>query len=603
MSKAQEDIQEVLDKWRDDESIAFSVPKTVLQIEEVLRWHYGAGGYTKADVELALSLVGPSPRSIYLEEACAESVPYTGAYSFDEMTLDDLNKILDTTINQDYAAKQITFLSLVPNWTATQQQNIGYTSVSASGKTYITSEVVEYFPKEDVLKLHHTSPKSFFHNRGVLVEDLGHTEPGRRLKPLGDYQREQLTYWETLNPQEETPDYREKRRTEKARLKDEWNAVPKGILVDLKSKILVFLDQPHWQLISMLKPLLSHDAPVTRSSIVEKTKSGSQASKIIFLRGYPSVIFLTVKTELNEQIKNRMFLLSAETSQTKISEGIDLIARRRYDETFLTFLEEHPGRIALKERILALKHAGIEGTRWKREDLEGVRDQYKIQHNSLKPRDSRDFPRLLTIIESLTLLNFSTREKNVNNEVIVQQSDIDAGKGLYDMIAPPNELGIEPELYYFWKERLQSALDDAFRVIVNKINDRDIESIEYIGIDKAEFRTLWYGYTGSHLSDRQLDRKLEQLEMLRFIVRGTDKDDKRKTKLYAPAQGTGNARAPLQPLDWLRERQLQGSFTISQSDWDKYGAECERRKLIVKTVGSDFEMTKKGRQAMQEGGS
>jgi len=53
--------------------------------------------------------------------------------------------------------------------------------------------------------------------------------------------------------------------------------------------------------------------------------------------------------------------------------------------------------------------------------------------------------------------------------------------------------------------------------------------------------------------------------------------------------------------DWLCEQPLQGAFTISHSDWDKYGAECERKKFIVKTIGSNFEMTEKGRQALQGG--
>lgn len=53
MAKTKADLQEVLDKWRNDEHPA---PKTVLQVEEVLTWYYGRGGYVKADVEMARSL-------------------------------------------------------------------------------------------------------------------------------------------------------------------------------------------------------------------------------------------------------------------------------------------------------------------------------------------------------------------------------------------------------------------------------------------------------------------------------------------------------------------------------------------------------------------
>lgn len=70
MSKTQEQIQEILDKWHDDEH---PEPKTVLQVEEVLTWYYGKGGYNKVDVNTAQTLIenesGMNPAGLSLRDS------------------------------------------------------------------------------------------------------------------------------------------------------------------------------------------------------------------------------------------------------------------------------------------------------------------------------------------------------------------------------------------------------------------------------------------------------------------------------------------------------------------------------------------------------
>ncbi len=585
MTKTREEIQEVLDKWRNDEH---PEPKTVLDFEEVLTWYYGKGGYIKADVDMARSLVKSSSSGSVLQK----SPTYADAYSLSkeelaqEVTLDDVEEVLGLTVVMDRVSKLVSFLALISNYTYDGQQNIGFVSVSSSGKSYIAKQVVDLFPEEDVLKIQHQSPRSLFHDHGSLVEDTVDNKPGGPVLRLDAYVQTHIQKWLGENPQPEVGDgvtaWRERKKDETNRLKAEWGQMRKATLIDMHQKIFVFLDQPHWRLMDVLKPVLSHDEKVTRSSIVDKTKEGSHQTKTVFLRGFPSVVFLTVKTDLDEQVKNRMFLLSATVNQQKLTGSLDLISEKTASpDGFNDRVKSNKKKRNLMARIRMLKGKEILYIKFKRDDIKRTQKMFQEEHPVLKPRSMRDYPRLLALIKGHALLNWSNRTLR-NQSIYVNDADIKAGLDLYREIAEANELGLEPELYNFAVDVLEPRLKEA----------------EEEGITLVQFRTLWSEYSGGYLSDRMLARKLEMLEMVGLVERGKDEQDKRLTKLYAPQYGGRKI-----TIDWLRVQQLQGAFTISQSDWDKYGAECERKGLIVGTVGSDFEMTEKGRHVLQEGES
>lgn len=431
------------------------------------------------------------------EESCTETDPNPHEYIGLETSLDNIASILDATIKQDDTAKRVAFLSLLLNYTEDNQQNVGFVSVSSSGKSYIPCEIAKFFPSEDVMLIQHQTPKALYHSHGVLVRDDGGTEFGPRLKEQGEYVREALTEWKKSVPRGSMKafDYREALRTEKTRLKEEWDKIPKGILVDLRQRILVFLDQPDWRLMDELKPILSHDAEVTRSSITDKSKSGAISTKTVFIRGYPTVVFLTVKTDLDEQVRNRMILLSASVSKEKIEDALSLINERASDEEFDSVLESDDRRIELRYRILGIKHSGIGHVYFKRGDIDQVKERFLKKHKVRIPRHMRDYPRLLSLIKAHALLNYSHRERK-GSSIYVNETDIREGEVLYDKIAVANELGIEPELYEFVRDILNPALD----------------KVSGDGLSITEFRKLWYGYAGSQLSEYSLKRKLEMLE-------------------------------------------------------------------------------------------
>ena len=149
----------------------------------------------------------------------------------------DLTDVLGLTIKRDEENKIVTFLRELSAYTENAQFNVSFNAPSSTGKSYIPTEIAKLFPQEDVIELAYCSPTAFFH-------DIG-----------------------------------------------EYNKELKGYRIDLSHKILVFLDQPHNDLLARLRPLLSHDKKEINLKITDKSQKQGLRTKNILIRGYPSVIF------------------------------------------------------------------------------------------------------------------------------------------------------------------------------------------------------------------------------------------------------------------------------------------------------------------------
>lgn len=153
---------------------------------------------------------------------------------FKPLSLPDLSEILGLTIKQDEENKIVTFLCELSAYTENAQFNISYNAPSSTGKSYIPTEIARLLPEEDVMELAYCSPTAFFHDVG------------------------------------------------------EWDKENRGYIVDLSRKILIFLDQPHTQLLERLRPLLSHDKKEISVKITDKSQKFGMKTKNILLKGYPS---------------------------------------------------------------------------------------------------------------------------------------------------------------------------------------------------------------------------------------------------------------------------------------------------------------------------
>ena len=392
---------------------------------------------------------------------------------FAELTPEKLIDTLGLTIKYDAENKLATFLCELSAYTESAQFNISYNAPSSTGKSYIPTEVARLFPQDDVMEIAYCSPTAFFHD-------------------VGEYDKEKNQH-----------------------------------LVDLSHKILIFLDQPHNDLLARLRPLLSHDKKEITLKITDKNQKAGLRTKNVLLRGYPSVIFCTAGLRIDEQEATRFLLLSPEVSQRKIREGITATIRKEADsDSFKSWLEENPDRALLKERVRAIKLEGI--TEINISDSKRIEDKFLNGNKTLKPRHQRDIKRLLALVKAFALLNVWWRERH-GSVIVANDADIEAAFALWDKISMSQELNLPPYIFNLYTEVILAAWTEK-----NSGRNPDFEELTgKLGLSRQEVLAKHYAVYGRMLDNNQLRQQiLPMLETAGLIMQEQDANDKRKMLIY-----------------------------------------------------------------------
>lgn len=510
-SKSVEDIEEIRKKWLEN---PINEIKTKKDCENILDWFYGIDGFSIADIDTMVKLSRIDSSFRYATELKDSEELKTKAReaTLPEITLAEVASVLSSTITHDDVNKQIVLLAGVLNYTDELQLNIGFNSGSSTGKSYIVLEVLKLFPQVDINRYAYVSTQAFYWETGSLT-----TEDGKPLADRDAYVEEGLNEWTVNNPIPEMGEgrksWRENRGQEKSRLKTEWNNIEKTITVDLEKRVLVFIDMPSDNLLQRLRPMLSHDLKELEVNITDKDGSGGNKTKHIRIKGYPTVFFLSAGISANEQERNRMFMLSAETSQNKLTASIKMSAkamgnRQKYKEA----INQNAKRTELKERVQMIRDAQISDVQINDADVERIVSRFLNEHPKLSPRNQRDFPRLFALIKAHALLNMFQREKQ-NDVVIVNDIDIEAGYDLYSEVADANELGISPVLYEFLEKELKRHIPEE-------------------GVLQTEVPKWWFSRFSEHLSRTRLEEYLSLLSDVGLIEVQKDTTDKRRNRVF-----------------------------------------------------------------------
>ncbi len=436
-------------------------------------------------------------------------------------TFSEVGEVLGSTIRRDEPTKVILFCAGLLTFTNEDQVNVLMSAESSAGKSYDALEVVCYFPQERVIIIATASPTAFFHDVG------------------------------------------------------KWDEEAKVLRVDLRQKILVFLDQPHFTLMERLRPLLSHDRRELLYKITDKSKGGRLRTKNVILEGFPTVIFCAAKLSLDEQERTRVFILSPETGPEKLEETLRLaIARVGDREEFKRWVESHPRRRWLKARIAAIRDAKINQVVI--ENQEEIYGRFLSQRQRLAPRHQRELPRILSLIKAHALLNFAHRERRSEATIIANQDDVEAGFTLYNKIAESNELGLSPQVY------------DIYESVIRPLVDANE------GVDRKTISADYYARYGRTLPEERLRRDiLPALEASGLIAQEPDPADRRRMRVVSPIRspisGTtasyrnrGNDRGH-PPLAERREQALAWLTDGNHHDNDGWGP----LNSLSNTVGSD----------------
>jgi len=395
------------------------------------------------------------------------------------LTLDELSEILNSTIKHDKRNKLITFLSMLLTYTEEDQINVSFTAESSTGKSYIPLELAWYFPAPDVIEYSYVSPTAFFHEYGLLRNDPS-----------------------------DKRDVEEKKKR-------------KIIVIDLRQKILIFIDQPHDMLLQRLRPLLSHDRKTLVAKITDRSARAGLRTKTVLIEGYATVLFCTAKFSMAEQERTRLLLLSPETTYEKIRDAIKLRIERESDrQAFQKFMNSNPQRKWLQARVETISYAGIKHVIIPEELREKITDRFFEKHETLIPRHQRDIGRLLALVKAYALLNYGQRER-IEDAIVVNEEDVQVGFNLYEEISTANELGLSPEVYNIYvklKEQIQEE-----------------------GVTRKDLHTLYYKTFHRTIGKKRLKEILEILQSVGLIMEEPDPNDRRRSLFLLTCRGVFNS--------------------------------------------------------------
>jgi hypothetical protein len=331
----------------------------------------------------------------------------------DSKIYDKFMKDLSKTVKRDETTKNITFLTGISTYTP-EPINLFLRGESSIGKTYNVVQAMKYFPREDVWLLGGLSPTALIHQHGILVDENGEVIlPGD--KPGKEASVEEKEAWH-------------------ARLKDSY------YLVDLKGKILVFLEAPSYETFNMLRPILSHDAQEISYRFTDKSGKGQLQTQHVVIRGWPATIFCSTKEKYVQDLATRGFSHTPESTEMKYQEANVLTGRR----AAFPWKFERDFNFMLLEAYI----------RFLRNNLEHVwiavpyAEYFAQKFPSKFPRSMRDFKHVLNLMKIHALFHFAQRpifirkvkpeilgdDPSVSEEKEIQEQYVMATKRDYDVV-------------------------------------------------------------------------------------------------------------------------------------------------------------------------
>jgi hypothetical protein len=230
-----------------------------------------------------------------------------------------LIQIVKKTVKcEDSLIRQILYTGL-SSYIRDDPINLGIMAPTSEGKTYPVEECIKFFPREDVYKVGSMSAKTLVRDKGMLVD--------KNLNPIEDKLRELKKKAKRLS--------KKNQQDEKENIDEEIEKLYKDAktLIDLRAKILVFLEPPDKEVWAILKPILSHDSFEIEYPFVNQTDKDGHETKKVVVRGWPSCIFCSSrdesKWEMWSEIKSRFLTSSPNMIPQKYQESTKLIALRK----------------------------------------------------------------------------------------------------------------------------------------------------------------------------------------------------------------------------------------------------------------------------------
>ena len=241
-----------------------------------------------------------------------------------------VKSIKKTVKQEDSLVRQILYTGF-SSYIEDDPINLGILAPTSEGKTYAITESLQYFPDEDVVYIGQMSPKVLVRQKGTLIDKKSGELIHDKVQELRTKARELEKKKRAIKDKDEIVDINE----EIDQVGEDIRKVYENskTLIDLRGKILIFLEPPQHDLWNLLKPILSHDKKEIEFPFVDKTANSNAETKDVVVRGWPSCIFCSAKDESKweiwNEIKSRILTTSPNMIPQKYKESKKLISQRK----------------------------------------------------------------------------------------------------------------------------------------------------------------------------------------------------------------------------------------------------------------------------------
>jgi hypothetical protein len=388
-------------------------------------------------------------------------------------SLKDFNRFFDLLITDDDEARLAVFLTCLSAYTD-EPLNLFLRGESSTGKTWITTNVADLFPPEDVWPLGGLSPKALIHEKATLVD-----EEGKEIN------------LDEMPPKDDAEAYHEFMRRV-------MNATH---VINLTKKILIFLEAPSRETFDMLRPILSHDKYEIEYRFVEKSPKGRLSTLRVIIRGWPATVFCTPRVEYLEELATRSFTVSPQISEEKIKNANMITAKLNSSLAFRQSLEDLAEPLKRYIRMLRDNDLKI---------LNPFSELLAELYPSNMPRAMRDFKHLLGFVKALALLNFPRRPYIYGDKeiLIATWRDVEVAFTLFSKIARQTFYGIPSTVLRFYELLESKNLGEFY---------------------STDAETLWNStYPNEKRGNSAIRKWLETLEQANLVSSEPDPSDRRR---------------------------------------------------------------------------
>jgi len=240
------------------------------------------------------------------------------------------------------------------------------------------------------------------------------------------------------------------------------------------------------------------------------------------LRGFPATIFCSAGLRLDEQETTRAILLSPEVTDAKILAGMLSQARRSANaDEYRAWIESQPERIALKERIIAIRDEHIDEIIVP--NHEDIDKQFREMFPVPKPRHMRDISHLVQLIKAISLLNVWHRRQK-DGTIIANKSDVSQAFELWKGFSESQEFNVPPVVLQFYKEIIVPAYIQKFDGL--NYGDQQTMRHEEVGLTPQELNSYHISAAEKPMNGEQVRKQiLPQLESSGLITQEKPKED------------------------------------------------------------------------------